>query len=80
MRYVEGPIQGAGGVSGEIYRFLGLDPKGGLPEHFRTQLRAEGEAAPHAYGWVVAVHVISPNLIDGCRDAVAALKALRKGL
>lgn len=55
--------QGAGGASGAIYRWLGIDQASHFPPDVRQGIRATGDAKFHNYGSHMAIHVVGPDLV-----------------
>jgi len=55
---------GAGGASGAIYKWLGIDQANKFPSDVRKAIRATGGAKFHSYGPHMAIHVVGPNLAE----------------
>lgn len=63
LPYIQGggPAR-AGGASGAVYRFIGLDKKSGFPTSVRSRVKSTGDAAYHRYGIHHVIHVVGPDL------------------
>lgn len=61
VRFVRDPSLcpgGAGGASGAIYKFIGIDGDRGFPDDVVAQIAKEGDVAYHRYGYPTSKHVL----------------------
>ena len=60
----------AGGASGSIYRFLGIDAA--FPDDVKAAVNAQGDAAYHRYGFPESLHCVHCAGIDFRREGAPA--------
>ena len=60
----QGP-RGAGGASGQIYRFLGIDSDDEFPAPVRAAIQAPLQAKLHYHGLNGCIHVVGPDFANG---------------
>lgn len=72
LQYIQhfGP-KGAGGASGAIYKWLGIQDSDAFPHDIRDSIHTEGDAKFHQYGQKAIIHVASPELSMVTDQAVA---------
>ena len=56
--------QGAGGASGQIYQFLGIQHETEFPAAVRAAIQAPCQAKLQYYGQKACLHVVGPNFND----------------
>ena len=61
LGFVKSGPKGAGGASGQIYRFLGIDKDEEFPAPVRAAIQAPLQAKLHYYGLKGCIHVVGPN-------------------
>ena len=78
LPFIRNGPRGAGGASGEIYRWLGIADEESFPTPVRKAITAPLQAALHYYGLHGCIHVVGPDLNGrGCsrEEALAQLTA-----
>ena len=61
MHHICGGPRGAGGASGQIYRWLGISEDETFPQPVREGIRAPLQAKLHYYGTKACLHVVGPD-------------------
>ena len=61
LPYIQGGPRGAGGASGEIYRWLGISENDAFPAAVRKSIQAPLQAKLQYYGLNGCIHVVGPN-------------------
>ena len=66
LSFIKNGPDGAGGASGDIYRFLGIDDNDAFPEPVQNAVTKEGLAKYHKYvqdggGALHCIHVVGPD-------------------
>jgi len=78
LPFIRNGPRGAGGASGEIYRWLGIADEESFPTPVRKAITAPLQAALHYYGLHGCIHVVGPDFNGrGCsrEEALARLTA-----
>mmetsp|Transcript_42650 Transcript_42650/g.92965 ORF Transcript_42650/g.92965 Transcript_42650/m.92965 type:complete len:674 (-) Transcript_42650:60-2081(-) len=73
----EGPI-GAGGASGAVYQWLGIEAASAFPDVVRGAIKAPLAAKFHTYGVKNCIHVVGPDFDQAPCERVAAMEQLAK--
>jgi len=61
LPYIQSSPGGAGGASGVIYKFLGINHDPAFPDDVRQAIQEPLQAKFHAYGERLVIHVVGPN-------------------
>jgi len=61
LPYIQSSPGGAGGASGQIYKFLGITHDPRFPDDVRAAITEPLQAKFHAYGSRLVIHVVGPN-------------------
>jgi hypothetical protein len=62
LHYIKTGPAGAGGASGAIYKWLGIDRDSSFPEEVSEAIQCEGDVVLHFYGDKAVIHTVGPDL------------------